>query len=54
MTGRTDLEVITVPAAEGEGWAVVEPGIAAALDAAGAVRARITAAEAARPSGQLV
>ncbi|MCF3182035.1 hypothetical protein IPZ70_19090 [Streptomyces polychromogenes] len=25
MIGRTDLEVITVPTAEGEGWAVAEP-----------------------------
>ncbi|MFH7595697.1 hypothetical protein WDV06_11425 [Streptomyces racemochromogenes] len=48
MTGRTDLEVITVPTAEGEGWAVVEPDVAADPDTADAVRARVAAAEADR------
>ncbi|MEU3317271.1 hypothetical protein ABZ743_31975 [Streptomyces sp. NPDC006662] len=48
MTGRTDLEVIAVPTDEGEGWAVVEPDVAADPDSAYAVRARVTAAEADR------
>ncbi|MFH7598041.1 hypothetical protein WDV06_23510 [Streptomyces racemochromogenes] len=48
MTGRTDWEVITVPTADGEGWAVVEAEIAADPDTTRAVRARITAAEADR------
>ncbi|MFF4498791.1 hypothetical protein [Streptomyces sp. NPDC001546] len=46
MTGRTDLEVIAVPAADGtEGWAVVEPKIAENPESADAVRARLLAAE---------
>ncbi|MEW2374218.1 hypothetical protein AB0940_33425 [Streptomyces sp. NPDC006656] len=48
MTGRTDLEVIMVATAGGEGWAVVEPEVAADPEAAGVVRARVAAAEADR------
>lgn len=49
MTGRTDLEVIAVPAPGGRrGWAVVEPSVAGDPEAADAVRARLTAGEAER------
>ncbi|MEU3317413.1 hypothetical protein AB0940_33380 [Streptomyces sp. NPDC006656] len=49
MTGRTDLEVVAVPTADGaEGWAVVEPDVAADPDTVTAVRARVTAAGADR------
>ncbi len=49
MTGRTDLEVIAVPTAdEAEGWAVVEPDVAADPDGAYAVRTRVATAEADR------
>ncbi|MEV7728811.1 hypothetical protein AB0P15_29340 [Streptomyces sp. NPDC087917] len=46
MTGRTDLEVISVPVAGGaRGWAVVEPDVAADPDAVDVIRARIVSRE---------